>query len=1209
MAIVQRTAPNGAVINFDTEQFTEEQIQEYLQLPEYEKKQIEKTNKRNALVDIGFGAVDGVRDGVQATIGLVDDIGDTLGEKLNFGKFTFGDEANNGLIGFKKFDELTEEEKIERDKDFIELPDFEGNPDTIAGNLTKGVTQFLTGWFTGGRLLKGVKSFSKLGSLGQNVARGAVADFQAFDENTGRLVDLINDQVPSLQNPLFDYLSSDPDDSFVEARFKNALEGAGLGAVADGMFRTFRWYKNKKAEANGEPFNKQQLAEDEKFFSEAPTDKINPTKYRRVSDEFGKEVSKNLEQDLEDTIFNSFKDAQKNSKTRTDFERTLLDIDIASSFNLRKMVDMDKQGLISEDAFTKAYEKLIRSKKIVVSDEQVERTARKLYENNPNKLETDISELEKVLKQAPAKVVALNSYRNFLNVATRNLANISKSDPKAKELLLQVILPKRVLAQEQGLSIRGNIARTQRLSATASETQVARDQDTLIKDFKEYGGDVDEFIRKLGASGNADVTKVLQYASQNRTWDVLNEVWINALLSNPKTHIINMTSNVVNVFLKPLEKAIGSRLGIKGLENPAKVAKLRAEGSRAIGSYVGMGRYLKDAVRYAGIAFRKEDTVLTSRTKLDTPRKAIQKTKLVDGEEVLDDSITGKIINTTGRIVRYPSRFLNAEDELFKQVIYRAELEKYAVDEAIKAGASKTKVIASDIRSRQPITEFQQKVSDVFDEGFDEFGRAQNSIALRKAEEGTYTNELNGIFKRIADTTNEYPILKQILPFTRTPVNLMLNVVDRTPLGFIRKNYRDDFFGRNGAERMAQARGQLATGAILMYYADYLHSQGYITGVQGQIKDQKLTKSRELKDLSKSTGRLPYAFRYYDEESGTYKYRQFGRFDPFGSFFGLVADYKDFYNQLTQEEIERVGSNTLILLARQGGEVKDFINPSTKIANALTAGGSAVTRNLVSKTYLKGLADFMETITDDNPHKWERYAKSKVGSFIPNIYTKLVNDPFYRDTRSILDEVKRRSGLAEVETKYEFRGNPLEVQGDEDTRLINGLFNPFGASEQTNDPVADEILRLGVNIPSMKNVLKGDIDLMLFQNKQGQTAYNRLQELLRNTKIGGLSLDERLQQTINSSNYKRLSDPRAVDALNKDIGGKAKTLKSITKDYHIAVEQLLISEADKFFSMKDDTGKYSLKNSILSVNSNFQKLKMGIKLPPDALNSLYQFSK
>ena len=41
----------------------------------------------------------------------------------------------------------------------------------------------------------------------------------------------------------------------------------------------------------------------------------------------------------------------------------------------------------------------------------------------------------------------------------------------------------------------------------------------------------------------------------------------------------------------------------------------------------------------------------------------------------------------------------------------------------------------------------------------------------------------------------------------------MLNVVDRTPLGLL-ESYRNDFFGRNGVERMAQARGQLATGCI-----------------------------------------------------------------------------------------------------------------------------------------------------------------------------------------------------------------------------------------------------------------------------------------------------------------------------------------------------------------------------------------------------------
>ena len=86
----------------------------------------------------------------------------------------------------------------------------------------------------------------------------------------------------------------------------------------------------------------------------------------------------------------------------------------------------------------------------------------------------------------------------------------------------------------------------------------------------------------------------------------------------------------------------------------------------------------------------------------------------------------------------------------------------------------------------------------------------------------------------------------------------------------------------------------------------------------------------------------------------------------------------------------------------------------------------------------------MEVITDDDPSKWGRYAKSKVGSFIPNIYLKFVNDPFYRDTKSILDEIKKRSGTAEVEFRYDFRGNALRIQGDEETRFINGVFNPFG---------------------------------------------------------------------------------------------------------------------------------------------------------------------
>ena len=44
------------------------------------------------------------------------------------------------------------------------------------------------------------------------------------------------------------------------------------------------------------------------------------------------------------------------------------------------------------------------------------------------------------------------------------------------------------------------------------------------------------------------------------------------------------------------------------------------------------------------------------------------------------------------------------------------------------------------------------------------------------------------------------------------------------------------------------------------------------------------------------------------------------------------------------------------------------------------------------------------------------------------------------------------------------------------------MFNPFTLNTETTDPVLEEVLRLGINMPSMKETLRGDIDLRLFTN-------------------------------------------------------------------------------------------------------------------------------
>ena len=1232
MAILEKTAPNGQIIEFDTNEFSDQEMEQYLNLPKFKKElpqvnqQQEETRSRNMVTDIGLSAIDGVRDGVQASIGLVEQIGDTLGEKTGFygvgfgngdGKFQFSD-LKPDLLSFKE----AQDKGIIDDK--FTLPDFDKDPETIAGGITKGVTQFLTGWFTGGKLLKGVKAVSGTGQLAKNVGKGAIADFQAFDQDSGRLADMINDFAPELENPIIDYLESDQDDTWYEARFKNALEGAGIGGALEGVFRGIRWYKNKKAQSNGQNFSKEQLKEDEKFLQDNPdleikrtekdlkVDKVGKARAGEVKvDEFADTYTANLKS-LEDGVYSSFKTLQdenaKNGIKSKDFDELLDDMNISTQFNIKQLVDLDKDGLISEIAFAKTFKNLVRSKKIVVSDEMVERQARKLYEGQPNVLESDIARLVKELKNAPETVVGMNAYRSFLNGASKRLAKLGQKDPRAKELFQKTVFKQLRFVNSAKEFISAQTARTQRLQAKSFGTQINKEQDQLIKEFEMYGGDFDEFMRKFALTGDADVTKILDYAGKSKTWDIANEIWINALLSNPKTHMINMTSNMINMFLRPLEKSIGSLTGYLG--NSRKAVLLRAEGGKALGSYVSMGRYLKDAVKYAGLALKKEDGILTSRNKLDTPKKSIQKRKIVDGKEVEDDSITGVFVNTLGKIVRQPSRFLTAEDEFFKQIQYRTHLERDAFDQAIREGKSFEKIVAYDIRTKRPITEFQQAVSDNFDAGFDKFGRARNTEVLKMAEEGTYTNELTGMFKRVGDLTNEFPILKQIIPFTRTPMNLMLNVVDRTPLGFLRQTYRDDFFGRMGTQRMAQARGQLATGFALTMLANKLVAEGAITGSQGQIRGEKTTTSKELRDLKKATGIIPYSFRYYDTEAQTYKYREFGRFDPFGAFLGLVVDFHTYRDELDEETLARAGGNMMLLLAQQGGGARDSLSGGQKLGNTISAIGSSVSRNLVSKTYLKGLADFMEVFTDDSPDKVMRYAKSKAGSFIPNIYTKFVNDPFYRDTKSIFDEVKKRSALGEeVEFKYDFRGNALKIQGNEETRLVNGVFNPFGATKEKVDPVAKEMFRIGVNLPSMKTALRSDVELTLFKNDEGQTAYNRQQELLRKVRIGGKSLDQKLQSVINSSGYQRLSDPKVFDENNKDIGGKGKLLRSIVKDYHTAVEELLIKEAKNFKSTEDETGKFTLFNSLKRQNSNLEKLKMGIVINPSDIQNLYNFSK
>ena len=399
MATIRKQAPNGQILDFP-EGTSEDVMNKYMAQEKFQ--DIQK--KRGAIKDVGIGIVDGVRDGVQATVDLAEGLSDTLGEATNVGGFVFGEDAKNGVLGYENFAEFKANKRkglLFGEKgvnDGLTLPDFDGDPHTWQGNLAKGVSQFATGWFTGGRVLgvagkltgasKRISPMFQASTTGQftkMMGKGAIADFTAFSEETGRLADMISEHAPYLENPLFDYLSSEgKEEGFYEARFKNALEGGLVGGGIEVGLRTFRYFKNYKKLQEGKAVNKKQLAEDEAYLKELKEEDIVKSKYKPLSQDEAVTVTKSLQGDLDDAIVNQFKEAQKISPNKEMFDGNIENLDLSLNFNVRQFLNLDKEGLISLDAFNKTYENLIKNKKIKISNKIVEQKARRIYRNNHN---------------------------------------------------------------------------------------------------------------------------------------------------------------------------------------------------------------------------------------------------------------------------------------------------------------------------------------------------------------------------------------------------------------------------------------------------------------------------------------------------------------------------------------------------------------------------------------------------------------------------------------------------------------------------------------------------------------------------------------------------------------------------------------------------------------------------------------------------------
>ena len=1039
----------------------------------------------------------------QGVVNAVEEQGDFLDENIiSLGGLEFGD--GDGKFTFKDLVPSYVTPKKWKEGAYSQkrnLPIFH-KPTGTAEQMTEGATRFITGFVGPSKILKGVGLGGGIVKTGlRGMTAGAVADLTVFDPAEGRLSDmLVEFDSPVLNNAVTQYLATDEDDTEMEGRIKNVLEGMAIGGPLEILFGIKAFKKAKKTK---------DIAKKEKIYKDAgeAIESIKKGKKTKKVKEFifdgneainakeavkalrvGQKEAKKETESFIKKILNtkSFKNASQVLKTIDDVSESFDDVTVEYLQNdvlrnetaeeLAKLLSRDKAEVLK--AMTKDKEFAKQGTVRMLASKQI------------------IQELALTLKEVSEK---------YLDEFGDDVKNWTKEAQLEVGQLGGVLRDSVVALKDQ---IRGAARMTQagRIKVARSEGKVL-DVDEMSNIVKKFDGNAAAIAKNIKNKKPEEVINAVAKTRYQRTVEVFNSLYINSLLSGVFTQALNIKSGMYEAFIRPLEIVSG------GLAR-ADLRSIRL----GFAQYRGMMLSFGDTMKAVALALRQGDAILDplQRTQDNLQVVGGKAVRPISGANLGFEGAAGTIADYIGIVLELPSRLLMTGDELLKQLNYRGRLYTNALDNTMERGLS--------LYSK----EGRNNIKRIFDEGFDKNGHANikdnpiNEEALQYARVSTYTNTLKGgtyldLGSKIQTFLNTAPEFRFLAPFIRTPTNLWRHFGNRVPgLGLFTKQNRDLW---NSGDRRARAEvlGRQFLGMATVMYGFSLATE--------RVEDEngnsypKITGNGpsdfRIKKQWLQLGWQPYSIAQKNED-GTVTYKQYNRMDPRFFPLGIVADI-----------IENIGN----------------LNDQQK-EDAFSSAVLTVMKNLTNKTYLRGISDALELISDPNENNISRFFGNVAGNYIPysslrrqGIPGILAPDEQAYETRSFVDEILENTPFTE---SLDPRVNILT--GDPITKNPSSLYlNPDGIasysfwfmgpslvgrkSDVKTDAVTFEIARLRIPLENPQKIKFKIVDLTEETNTpNGKSAYQYLLENTGKVKIDGKNLKEQLANLFESNTYKLASE-------------------------------------------------------------------------------------
>lgn len=341
-----------------------------------------------------------------------------------------------------------------------------------------------------------------------------------------------------------------------------------------------------------------------------------------------------------------------------------------------------------------------------------------------------------------------------------------------------------------------------------------------------------------------------------------------------------------------------------------------------------------------------------------------------------------------------------------------------------------------------------ERMADLLQHPTDEITKA----AERIGREYTFTEDVGRLGQHLVGLREAIPGGRLLIPFLKTPINIARFFARRTPLGLLDRSLPLE-------DRIAKAAVGSVIGASLVMLAE----QGYITGAG--------PKSSARRDALRATGWQPYSIRVGD------KWISYRGLEPIGFFLSTAA------------AIAETDPDDKTLQAQAAALIQN------------------IAKSLADATFVNSLSDVMDAIVEPDRYLGKYAQNIVLSATIPAAVSAVARtvDPTVRDPRTFAEAAAARiPGLSQtVRPKVDVFGREIQREGIP-------LFTP-PMSTVRHDPVAEEIVRLGVVLPRpSKKTKEGERtadEILAIMKRRGEMYYDLLRRLVESPGYRSLSDD------------------------------------------------------------------------------------------------------